>query len=308
MPALSGGRALEGVALTRFAGRVAGRLVDAVEARLTGRAGASSQVMRGARRRSLDGAAVAGAQGASRRAGALRTLAVLLVAGAALLTGASPAWAGALVSNAGQSGAAEMGLGNEFAQGFVTGPSPGGYKVSGVAVHFGDIPAGFNAGALTVTLRPESSGAPHNVGLILRNPAVVRADSAAIFTVPPNAGDSNATLAANTRYFVVLSYSGCAPYPKLVPTTASDEDLTSVSGWSIDDRLLRYGKQGITVGWGGNAGVAMRIEVDGLADAVVPQAPKALAPRANYGEAVLGWTEGFDGGRRATWWMRWRRG
>ena len=280
--------------------RFAGRLVDAVEARLTRRAGASSQVMRGGRRRSPDGAAVAGAKGAARRARTLRALAGLLVAGAAALAGASPAWAGPLVSNAARPAAAEMGLSAEFAQGFVTGPSPEGYAVNSVAVHFGDIPAGFSAAGLTVTLRPETSGEPDRAGLVLRNPAVVGADSAAVFTVPPGASHLNTTLSPDTRYFVVLSYAGCAPYPKLVPTTSTIEDPTSVAGWSIDDRLLRFGKRGFTLGWSDNAGVAMRIEVEGVAEPVRPDAPEALAAQANLGEAVLGWTEGLDGGGAIT--------
>ena len=150
-----------------------------------------------------------------------------LVGGLSLLATAQAQDADVLVSNMAQSdnGAQEI-SGNEMAVGFTTGGTTGGYTLGSIEILTKSVTS-FTIENLTVTLwneDPITEDRPGSSIATLTNPGSILANEAATFTAP-----TDTTLAADTDYFVHLSYSGIANTLELARTTSSDEDNTSAA-------------------------------------------------------------------------------
>ena len=181
------------------------------------------------------------AAGPAARPAAARLAGLLLLAGAALglLAAGAPLPAAAqtpttLVSNTGQDsiGSASyvgaLGTDNyQSAQGFTTGDHAAGYTLSAVDV----VVLSSNMPTPRVSIYSATvSGNPGSSLHVLTAPATIAAGTMT-FAAP-----ANATLDANTDYFVVMEDTGTGSWSPQRSDSA-DEDAGAASGWSIaDDR------------------------------------------------------------------------
>ena len=151
-----------------------------------------------------------------------------------LISAATTAVTGALVSNVGQTatGNANVTVTQSQGQGFTTGSDSGGYTLGSVELAVSSFSG--TASDITVSIYSESSGDPGTVVHTLTTPASI-STPVTTFTAP-----SGATLAAGTTYYVVISTTGSEI--NLSRTNATAEDTGGASGWSIaDDRRLFAG-------------------------------------------------------------------
>ena len=163
-----------------------------------------------------------------------------------------------LVGNLGRStvtGRAAIGAnGLQAAQQFTTGSNAGGYTFSGVRA---DIEVPSNPGTPRVRIHTvNSSGNPGNVVHNLTNPSL--GDGIETFAAP-----ADATLAADTNYFVVFddTSGNVARFYDVQQTDSNAEDAGGAAGWSIADA---YRQNPGTGTWGVLAtGQALKIEVNG---------------------------------------------
>ena len=140
------------------------------------------------------------------------------------------------VSNQDQTSAGPLSWERPYAQGFTTGPDTDGYTMTAIVVEFA---RGTSQGDdLYLQLRPAANGGgPAGASAAIAN-----------FTRPDNlnsAGDKTFTLpaktklAANTEYFVFISFSGTVSgIPHLRSTGSDNEDSGALLGWSMAD--VRY--------------------------------------------------------------------
>ena len=169
----------------------------------------------------------AGAPARSARAAAV----AILLAFAALL--ALPLQAEAqtiLVSNTGQgnSGARIVGT-NDFAAAFGTGSNTAGYDLDSIVLSLGNAPTG--TGTLTLTVREDASGDPSGTVLYtLTNPGTIQGNSLNTFAAP-----ADATLDADSTYWVVMSYSANSGGPNWWRMNLSHGiDSGGAAGWTMD--------------------------------------------------------------------------
>lgn len=144
----------------------------------------------------------------------------------------------ALASNLAQaSGPGALFLGHNpdvAAQGFRTGPNPGGYVLHSVTASFGD-KAG-SPGDLRVRIYADDAGSPGMpVGALNgSNP-----DAAGLYTFTAEGG---IPLGADTDYHVVFDVADYTPGSayRLMFTGSDNEDSGAAPGWSIADTLLGH--------------------------------------------------------------------
>ena len=151
-----------------------------------------------------------------------------------LISAATTAVTGALVSNVGQTatGNANVTAAQSQGQGFTTGSDSGGYTLGSVELAVSSFSG--TASDITVSIYSESSGDPGTLVHTLTTPASI-STPVTTFTAP-----SGTTLAAGTTYYVVISTTGSEI--NLTRTNATAEDTGGASGWSIaDDRRLFAG-------------------------------------------------------------------
>ena len=133
----------------------------------------------------------------------------------------------ALVSNLGQA-ALSAGVSatdsQDLAQGFTTGSRSGGYTLGSVEL---DV-TGFTGTAsdVTVSIYSESGNDPNTAVHVLTTPASI--SGLTTFTAP-----SNANLAADTQYYVVITTAG--EDVTLSRTDSTADDSGGAAGWSIQD-------------------------------------------------------------------------
>ena len=185
----------------------------------------------------------------------------LALAALAVLALAVPELAAAqtvtLVSNTGQADASDRSPGLfDYAQPFNTGSNSGGYNLAGIVLDFGAAPTG--TGTLTITVRENSSGNPSGTVLYtLTNPTFLAGLNE--FLAP-----LNAELVANTRYWVMASYSADSGGPDWERTQRSNGlDTGAAAGWAIDGSH-RFATRGSTV-WTGSGSILFQIAVKGSA-------------------------------------------
>ena len=159
----------------------------------------------------------------------------------------------ALVSNLGQA-AHSAGVSatdsQDLAQGFTTGSRSGGYTLGSVEL---DV-TGFTGTAsdVTVSIYSESGNDPNTAVHVLTTPASI--SGLTTFTAP-----SNANLAADTQYYVVITTAG--EDVTLSRTDSTADDSGGAAGWSIQDS----GRINET-GWTSTTR-PLRISIKGLATA-----------------------------------------
>ncbi len=189
------------------------------------------------------------------------------------------------VSNIGQPTDTSVGvdadLSSDQAQQFLTGTNVTGYVLGSIDVHFQSAPG---SGVLTVSVRsPNNHAEPGTAVHTLTNlntiePGFVR------FTAP-----GNAQLAANTYYFVHLTFSGSGTPPRL-RTTASDAlDSGTATGWTMND--YRYYLVAGNVRWFTYTN-ALKISVNQVLNP--PDAPANLEATVGDGHVVLSWDDPLD--------------
>ncbi len=189
------------------------------------------------------------------------------------------------VSNIGQPTDTSVGvdadLSSDQAQQFLTGTNVTGYVLGSIDVHFQSAPG---SGVLTVSVRsPNNHAEPGTAVHTLTNlntiePGFVR------FTAP-----GNAQLAANTYYFVHLTFSGSGTPPRL-RTTASDAlDSGTATGWTMND--YRYYLVAGNVRWFTYSN-ALKISVNQVLNP--PDAPANLEATVGDGHVVLSWDDPLD--------------
>ena len=202
---------------------------------------------------------------------AFRLLPMLALAVLALAASAAPVAAQTLVSNFGQAsnGSRNMSAA-DFAQGFTTGSSTGGYTLTSVKVRL-ITPAG-----VTVKI---ATGLPSatNVVATLNNPALSGTDDYT-FTAP-----ASTTLSASTTYFVVVEASS----GELSFTNSTDDDTGGATGWSVADSALVR----LSSSWSAETGPS-RIQVNGTETAASPPGQPntpTLAPGPTSGTLAVNW-------------------
>ncbi len=124
-----------------------------------------------------------------------------------------------------------------LAQGFTTGASSRGYKVSSLEIRYTTAyPAG-HLDDLTVTLRNADGANPGNTVLgTFTNPSPSNSAGLATFTAPGSGID----LAASTTYFIQFSLASGATAASYQPRSQGTEDSASQDGWSIANGARRY--------------------------------------------------------------------
>ena len=189
------------------------------------------------------------------------------------------------VSNIGQPTDTSVGvdadLSSDQAQQFLTGTNVTGYVLGSIDVHFQSAPG---SGVLTVSVQNTNlSAQPGSTVHTLTNlntiePGFVR------FTAP-----GNAQLAANTYYFVHLTFSGSGTPPRL-RTTASDAlDSGTATGWGMDD--FRYHRASANATWQYSAN-ALKISINEVL--TLPEAPANFETTVGDGHVVLSWDDPLD--------------
>ncbi|MCY4420684.1 MAG: cadherin-like beta sandwich domain-containing protein, partial [Gammaproteobacteria bacterium] len=169
----------------------------------------------------------------------------LLLPLAALFAGTAAAQ-DAYVSNTEQAGTSGNQLSSTAhqAQKFTTGSQSGGYALGSVGLTFNQGES--STGNLTVTINSEDSdGNPGTVVYTLTKPSSLTSGVEELFFAP-----SNASLSADTSYFVTVEASGSFSSTLRI-TTNNAEDSGGSTGWSINDK--RHFRSGSTDDWGESA-------------------------------------------------------
>ena len=144
----------------------------------------------------------------------------------------------ALVSNLGQT--VDSALIALAAQGFTTGSNAGGYTLSDIQAEIALALSEADRNQVTAQLwSATTAGAPSAKLADLTVPPHPITAGTVSFTAPPNT-----TLAAGTKYFIVLDSTGGAQSLQVRSTASPDEDPGAAAGWSIED--ARYWEQGGT--------------------------------------------------------------
>ena len=217
------------------------------------------------------------------RAPSFLLLAALLLALGALLGTSGEARAQATettvvaVSNQDQTSAGSRSLDKPYAQGFTTGIDTDGYIMTAIVVEFASGTS--QADNLNVELRPAANGGgPAAASAKIANfakPGNLNSAGDKTFTLP-----ANTNLAANTEYFVFISFSGSvSDGPQLRSTGSDDEDSGGLLGWSMAD--VRYQHQGGS--WVTNDN-ALQFAVRILATGEVPVSPVSLISNVGQGQ------------------------
>ena len=161
------------------------------------------------------------------------SLACALLTVAALGIGSETAHARVtLVKNTSQTSAGFASISDSHggvAQEFTTGSHSDGYALDTIGVGFG----GSFPTSLTATVRKVSGSVPGAILYTLMNPETLASHRVNVFTAP-----ENATLSANTSYFVAIAYSG--GNIRLDRTHSDNEDSGGSDGWSIGDTFKRH--------------------------------------------------------------------
>ena len=183
---------------------------------------------------------IAGAASARLGQGSVRVLAAsLLLAFAALLAAPQDARAQATyVSNLTTSSVNSLQFSMTLrAQTFTTGSNAPGYSLGSVELAVAGVTGTFTLSAAIYSTN--NSGLPNSQLHSLTAPGTISADSVLSFTAP-----ANTTLAANTTYAVVFERTGTGTIA--FKRTASDNENTAATGWSIGDV---YHNRGIMNTW-----------------------------------------------------------
>ncbi len=139
-----------------------------------------------------------------------------------------------------------------MAQRFATGSQAGGYTLGSVEVYLRQFGG---SDAVRVSIYSSASGNPGSSVHVLTNPSTVADTTVNTFTAP-----ANATLSADTAYFVVVEAT--AGQFAVGTITSNDEDAGAESGWSIHDS--RHWRNSDTGSWSTSA-AELRIAVRGPA-------------------------------------------
>ena len=169
-----------------------------------------------------------------------------------------------LVSSTGQTSGGSAITGNnagtqtKHAQKFTTGSNPTGYTLDEVRIY---LASNGNAATPVITVNSGTGTNPGAVLYTLDNPGTFTDFSVNSFTAP-----SEATLDADTSYFVVMENSNTANTSNaqynVGITSADGEDSSGLSDWDIDNA----GRTG-TPNWGPTSGgIGYRIQVRGTVD------------------------------------------
>ena len=207
--------------------------------------------------------------GTSRSRAAVRRLAAgLLLVAAFLSSGGTAAQAQTtLVSNTGQNNSgAKRADSDEIAQAFGTGSDMAGYDFDSIVLSLGFAPTG--TGTLTVTVREDASGDPSGTALYtLTTPDPIAGGSLNTFAAP-----ADATLDANTTYWVVASYSSDTGGPNWWRTLLSNGiDDAGAAGWTIDSPYKTDSRTSPN-GWSEDApDRALKLQVKGTAKGTFTQ-------------------------------------
>ena len=111
---------------------------------------------------------------------------------------------------------------------FGTGSNTAGYDLDSIVLSFSVAPSG--TGTLTVTVREDASGVPSGTALYTLTTPDPIAGGLNTFAAP-----ADATLDANTTYWVVASYSSDSGGPNWRRVLLSDGiDAGGAAGWTID--------------------------------------------------------------------------
>ena len=189
------------------------------------------------------------------------------------------------VSNIGQptdtSVGVEADLSSDQAQGFRTGTNGTGYVLGSIDVHFQSPPG---SGVLTVSVRePNDDAEPGDAVHTLTNPDTIESGFVRFTAL------DNAQLAANTFYFVHLTFGGAGTIP-LLRTTASDAlDSGTATGWTMND--YRYYLVAGNVRWFSSTN-ALKISINEVLNS--PDAPANLEATVGDGEVALSWDDPVD--------------
>ena len=192
---------------------------------------------------------------------------------------------GALVGNTGQTPKSTP---DDFtfdhAQPFTTGSNSGGYRLTGV-----DLRLSHASGTLptyTVSIHRDSSDEPGSALGTLTNPASLPSSVSNVRYTAPGAG---ITLAANTKYWVVIDVSTTSSTTTLQRTNSDAEDSGAAAGWSIGNQHEARVASGTT--WG-STNDALLIAIHGSTwGSRVP--PKPAAPtlsKTNGTSLTVRWT------------------
>ncbi len=187
-----------------------------------------------------------------------------------------------LVSNLSESGPGAIAVDgtNAGSQSFTTGANSKGYVLGSVEVKLGnaspDLPSD-----VTLSIYSESGSSPGSSLHMLANPHTFTPSATNTFIAP-----ADATLAANTTYFVVVEHTGGGSLS--VESTSSTTE-NGEAGWSIGDEHHTG-----PAPWNAQTGQVLFIQVRGIS-IVRPSAPMNLEALSGDGEARLIW-ETADGG------------
>ncbi|MYA49371.1 MAG: fibronectin type III domain-containing protein, partial [Chloroflexi bacterium] len=135
-----------------------------------------------------------------------------------------------LVSNLGEAAATSVGLGNDFAQAFTTGPNAGGYEVTGVDLRFDTVAAGLGE-HLVVHVRRDGGGSPGTRVGTLTEPAFTASAVPTKYTFT----HSGLRLEPDTTYWVTVDQdaSTVATGSRLSTTASDAENAGGAAGFSI---------------------------------------------------------------------------
>ena len=173
---------------------------------------------------------------------------------------------GILVKNSGQArqGSPEPNVNSpKYAQGFDTGASSLGYRLSSIGIALGTITDTATAGdALRVTLNADHNRIPGYALCTLSAPASFSANAVNRFDAPA----ACPALAPNTAYFVVVERLRVSVADTItVDNTGSPlEDAGRAAGWKLTNEIVVF-YPSLGLGWQGIAGGTLQIEVSGRA-------------------------------------------
>ena len=198
-----------------------------------------------------------------------------------------------LASNTGQA-SAPIGIDGDRAQAFTTGSNYAGYRLTGVDLRMSS--GSGTTPAYTVRIHPDSSNSPGtSLGTLARQGSLPSTAGLVRF----NASGSGISLAANTKYWMVLDVSTANAAYKVHTTSSHAEDTGAFAtntparhgtahGWSIaNDRLSR--NPGSTT-WSGAATSPDPLALAIHGRQVINDAPTvsgAMFESASYGHSVI---------------------
>ena len=201
-------------------------------------------------------------------AGARRVAVLLSVV--TLLSGSVQAQETPLVSNHAQDAPAGTQIVNalEFAQGFISGSSPGGHLLNGIYIHFDRTPGILSNFVATLWSADLSGSRPGAWLYVLSNPGDLSTNEPRMFAAPPGT-----VLQPGTTYFVHLSYdwAGNERTPVVRTATGDQADSEALKDWSVADNWFSR-ERGSSEPWNAYT-EAIKITVDG--SVVAPPAPSA---------------------------------